>query len=115
MRPTHTMNTAPLKRTLSVTGLLLTGAGCGVIAIKVVAPQFLSPTAANALTLPSGGEGGGGSMAAVPRANVRARATASIRPGATAASPVPFMPTTRSAAAEPAFSLPAVRPPSKSL
>ena len=55
---------ARVTRTLSVTGLLITGAGCGVVAIKVVAPQFLSPTAANAVTLPQGGEGGGDSASA---------------------------------------------------
>src|SRR5215217_3149502 len=98
---TRTMNTAPLKRTLSVTGLLLTGAGCGVVAIKVVAPQFLSPNAANAVTLPTGGEGGGGGgPMATARATAKARVTASIRPRATAAAPAQPSPATRSVAAE---------------
>ena len=47
------MNTDPLKRTLSVTGLLLAGAACGVAGTKLLAPQWLLPTAANASLSPS--------------------------------------------------------------
>jgi hypothetical protein len=47
------MNTDPLKRTLSVTGLLLAGAACGVAATKLLAPQWLLPTAANASLSPA--------------------------------------------------------------
>jgi hypothetical protein len=130
--PAHTMNAAPLKRTLSVTGLLLTGAGCGVVAIKVVAPQFLSPNSASAVTLPTGGEGGGGGdpMAAVPRTTVKPRVTAAAaaagrglpaKPRITVATPLPTAatPPPRSAsavgAADPGPSVPSARPASKSL
>jgi hypothetical protein len=42
------MNTAPIKRTLSVTGLLLAGAVCGVGGTKLLAPQWLAPAVASA-------------------------------------------------------------------
>ncbi|MDB5323891.1 MAG: Redox-sensing transcriptional repressor Rex [Phycisphaerales bacterium] len=42
------MNIAPIKRTLSVTGLLLAGAAGGVVGTKFLAPQWLAPTSANA-------------------------------------------------------------------
>jgi hypothetical protein len=47
------MNTDPLKRTLSVTGLLLAGAACGVAGTKLLAPQWLLPTAASASLSPT--------------------------------------------------------------
>jgi hypothetical protein len=47
------MNTDPLKRTLSVTGLLLAGAACGVAGTKLLAPQWLLPTSANASLSPA--------------------------------------------------------------
>ncbi len=42
------MNTPAIKRTLSVTGLLLAGAAGGVLGTKFLAPQWLAPTVANA-------------------------------------------------------------------
>jgi hypothetical protein len=117
--PPIAMNTAPLKRTLSVTGLLLTGAASGVVAIKVVAPAFLSPGATDAQPVATGGEGGGGegpSLAA--RTTVRPRLSASARqtPSAPREKPVvqlrPASPTAETAA----FSTPAEpKPASKAL
>jgi hypothetical protein len=85
------VNAAPLKRTLSVTGLLLTGAGCGVVAIKVVAPTFLSPAAASAQ-----------SPAGAPA------------PAAAVGYHIPLTPKAPTTAPESAFSLPATKPASKS-
>ena len=47
------MNTAPIKRTLSVTGLLLIGAAGGIGGTKLLAPQWLAPAAANASLSPT--------------------------------------------------------------
>jgi hypothetical protein len=97
------MNAAPLKRTLSVTGLLLTGAGCGVIAIKVVAPTFLSPATAAAQALPHFTTGGRADASSPPPA----RATGGYHIPLT---PKVLAPTT---APESAFSLPATKPVGK--
>ena len=47
------MNSDPLKRTLSVTGLLLVGAACGVAGTKFLAPGWFLPTSANASLTPA--------------------------------------------------------------
>src|SRR5258706_3074202 len=42
------MNTAPIKRTLAVTGMLLIGAAAGIGGTKLFAPQWLAPAVASA-------------------------------------------------------------------
>jgi hypothetical protein len=117
--PPIAMNTAPLKRTLSVTGLLLTGAASGVVAIKVVAPAFLSPGAAEAQTVATGGEGGGGGNAPTlaARTTVRPRLSAAAEqvpaPRQKAVSATPTR--TTGAAQAAAYSSPTEKPSNKSL